>query len=69
MPTIKYKRTDSVALLSPTFASSDNDCKMELYYAIWGTNDVGNISVHALHDLGDEMLWSAIGNGQTVSNL
>ena len=67
MPTIKYKRGDSVSLQSPSFVSSDNSCKMALYYAIWGTNDVGTISVHALHDLGDEMLWSVVGDGQTVS--
>ena len=40
---------------------------MSLWYAIWGTNDVGTISVHLKTDNGDILLKNVTGNGNTVS--
>ena len=65
--TIKLKRRDYASLISPNFASSDNDCTVSLYYAIWGTNTVGNITLHLKTDNGDVLLWNVAGNGQSVS--
>ena len=63
--TIKLKRLQFASLLSPKFVSSDNNCTVSLYYAIWGTNDVGTISVHLKTPNGDVLLWNVTGNGQT----
>ena len=65
--TIKLKRRDFASLVSPNFASSDNGCKMSLYYAIWGTNTVGNITLHLRTANGDILLWNVAGNGNSVS--
>ena len=54
--------------MSPNFVSSDNQCTVSLYYAIWGTNDVGTISLHLKTPRGDVLLWNVTGNGQTGKN-
>ena len=64
---MKLRRREFASLMSPTFASSDNACTVSLYYAIWGTNTVGNISLHLKTDNGDIVLWNEAGNGNAVS--